>query len=70
MKRILATGSIAVLASLGVAASANAAPNEAACFGQNHKAVNSGALGYANVGELVHAKGGGQGKNAFAASLC
>lgn len=71
MKRILATGSIAVLASVGFAASASAAPADAACFGQVHKAVNSGALeGIDNVGQLVKALGGGQAKNATAASLC
>ncbi len=70
MKRILATGSIAVLATLGLATPASAAPAKAACFGQVHKTVNSGGLtGFANVGELVKAVGG-QGKNAAARGLC
>jgi hypothetical protein len=70
MKRILAAGSIAVLATLSVAAPASAAPAEAACFGQVHRTVNSGGLpGFDNVGELVQA-GGGQGKNAAARGLC
>ena len=70
MKRILAAGFIATLATLGLAAPASAAPAEAACFGQVHKTVNSGGLpGFANVGELVKAAGG-QGKNAAARGLC
>ncbi len=70
MKRILATASIAVLASIGFAANANAAPAKAACFGQVHKSVNSGALdGIDNVGQLVKALGGGQAKNAAATAL-
>ena len=70
MKRIFAAGSIAVLAALGLAAPAGAAPAEAACFGQVHKTVNSGGLsGFDNVGELVQSVGG-QGKNAAARSLC
>ncbi len=71
MKRILATVSIAALASIGFAASASAAPADAACFGQIHKAVNAGALdGISNVGQLVGAVGGGQAKNAAAHGLC
>ncbi|MBA2955898.1 hypothetical protein GON03_16300 [Nocardioides sp. MAH-18] len=70
MKRILAAGSIAALAALGLAAPTHAAPADAACFGQVHKTVNSGGLpGFANVGELVQALGG-QGKNAAARDLC
>jgi hypothetical protein len=71
MKRNLAVaGSIAVVAALGLAAPASAAPAEAACFGQVHKTVNSGGLpGFDNVGELVKALGG-QGKNAAAKDLC
>jgi hypothetical protein len=70
MKRILAAGSIAALASLGLAAPASAEPAGAACFGQVHKTVNSGGLpGFGNVGELVKALGG-QGKNAAAKDLC
>ena len=70
MKRILATGFIAAIAVLGVAAPASAAPAEAACFGQVHKTVNGGGLpGFDNVGELVQAAGG-QGKNAAARDLC
>ena len=70
MKRMLVTGSIVVLAGLGLAAPASAAPAESACFGQVHKTVNAGGLpGFDNVGELVQAVGG-QGKNAAARSLC
>lgn len=71
MKRILATGSIAVLAMVGFAGAASAAPSDAACFGQVHKTVNSGGVaGIDNVGQLVQAVGGGQAKNAVAESLC
>ena len=70
MKRIIAAGSIAALATLGLAAPASAAPAEAACFGQVHKTVNSGGLaGFDNAGDLVRAVGG-QGKNAAARGLC
>ena len=70
MKRIVAAGSLAVVAGLGLAAPASAAPAEAACFGQVHKTVNSGGLpGFDNVGELVQALGG-QGTNAAAKGLC
>ncbi len=71
MKRFLAAGSIAALAAVGFAASASAAPADAACFGQVHKTVNSGGVaGFDNVGQLVQALGGGQAKNATATSLC
>jgi hypothetical protein len=70
MKLIFAAGSVAALASLGLAAPAGAAPAEPACFGQVHKIVNSGGLpGFENVGELVQALGG-QAKNAAAKGLC
>ncbi len=70
MKRILATGSIAALAMVGFAATANAAPADAACFGQVHKTVNiDGFAGAQNVGQLVKALGGGQEKNAAATAL-
>jgi hypothetical protein len=69
MLRILAAGSIAAVAALGLAAPASAAP-DAACFGQVHKTVNSGGLpGFDNVGELVRAAGG-QGKNTAARTIC
>ena len=70
MKRILAATSIAALSMVGFAATANAAPAEAACFGQVHKLVNSGAVGVDNVGQLVKAAGGGQEKNALAKTFC
>ncbi|HYH72780.1 MAG TPA: hypothetical protein VD764_06150 [Nocardioides sp.] len=71
MKRILAAGAIAALALVGSAGAANAAPADAACFGQVHKTVNSGGVpGFDNVGELVQALGGGQAKNETATSLC
>lgn len=70
MKRILATGFIVALATLGVAGTANAAPADAACFGQVHKTVNTeGALGFTNVGDVVQALGG-QGKNETARGIC
>ena len=70
MKRLLAAGSIAALASLGLAASAQAASADAACFGQVHKTVNSGVLGVDNVGQLVKSAGGGQAKDALARTFC
>ena len=70
MKRILATGFIAALATLGVAGTAHAAPADAACFGQVHKTINTeGALGFTNVGDVVKAVGG-QGKNDIARGIC
>ncbi|MDW4571418.1 hypothetical protein R8Z57_01350 [Microbacterium sp. M3] len=70
MKRILATGAIVALAVFGVAGTANAAPSDAACFGQVHKTINTeGALGFTNVGDVVKAIGG-QGKNDTARGLC
>ncbi|WP_159601933.1 hypothetical protein [Agromyces humi] len=70
MKRILATGFIVALATLGVAGTAHAAPADAACFGQVHKTINTeGALGFTNVGDVVQALGG-QGKNATARGIC
>jgi hypothetical protein len=70
MKRILATGFIVALATLGVAGTAHAAPADAACFGQVHKTINTeGALGFTNVGDVVEALGG-QGKNATARGIC
>ena len=64
MKRILAVGSVAAFATLGLAAPAHAY-DDAACFGQVHKSVNAAG----SVGDLVKAEGG-QGKNALARSLC
>jgi hypothetical protein len=70
MKRILVVGSIAAIAVFGFAAPANAAPADAACFGQVHKTINTeGALGFTNVGDVVKAIGG-QGKNAVARGIC
>jgi hypothetical protein len=70
MKRILATGFIVAVATFGVAGAANAAPTEAACFGQVHKTINTeGALGFTNVGDVVTAVGG-QGKKEIARGLC
>ena len=71
MKRILAAGSIAALAVLGFAGTANAATPDAACFGQVHKLVNDGFVdGIDNVGQLVGAVGGGQDKTATATTFC
>lgn len=70
MKAILATGFIVALATLGVAGPANAAPADAACFGQVHKTINTeGALGFTNVGDVVQVLGG-QGKNDTARGIC
>jgi hypothetical protein len=70
MKRILATGAIVAFAVFGLAGTANAAPADAACFGQVHKTINTeGALGFTNVGDVVNAVGG-QTKNAIARGLC
>ena len=70
MKRILATGAIVALAVFGVAGTANAAPSDAACFGQVHKTINTeGTLGFTNVGDVVKAIGG-QAKNDTARGLC
>ncbi|WP_426323643.1 hypothetical protein [Microbacterium sp. E-13] len=70
MKRILATAALTALAVFGVAGAANAAPSDAACFGQIHKTINTeGALGFTNVGDVVQAVGG-QTKNSIARGLC
>lgn len=70
MKRILATGAIVAFAVFGLAGPANAAPADAACFGQVHKTINTeGALGFTNVGDVVKAIGG-QGKNETARGIC
>jgi len=70
MKRILATGFVAALATFGFAGAAHAAPADAACFGQVHKTINTeGALGFTNVGDVVKAIGG-QGKNDTARMVC
>jgi hypothetical protein len=56
MKRIIVTGAVAAIAAVSFAGTTNAAPatpNENACFGQIHKAVNAGVLGVPNVGEFV-----------------
>ena len=74
MKRIIVSGAVAALATVTFAGAANAAgPADAACFGQVHKAVNSGFLGddVPNVGTFVQGfDNKGQGKNAVARSLC
>lgn len=70
MKRIIVTGFVTALAVVGLAGTANAAPADAACFGQIHKAVNAGAVGLDNVGQLVQSmENKGQGKNALAREL-
>ena len=71
MKRIIVTGTLAVLAAASFAGTASAfTPGTPQCFGQVHKAVNvDGALGLDNVGQLVKAVGG-QGKNTAADGLC
>ncbi len=70
MKRILVAGAVAAFAVVGFSSTANAAPADAACFGQVHKFVNSGGLGLDNVGQLVGAVEGGQNKNAAAKTYC
>jgi hypothetical protein len=70
MKRMLVATSIAALALLGSAGAAKAAPNDAACFGGIHKAINTQSLlGLDNVGQAVKALGG-PGKNATATAAC
>jgi hypothetical protein len=67
MKRILAAGSVAAFAMVGLAAAPANADGHlpgAACFGQVHKSLGGGG-----VGDLVKAEGG-QGKNTIARSLC
>jgi hypothetical protein len=81
MKRIIVTGAVAAIAAVSFAGTASAAPvpGTPQCFGQVHKAVNSGflsAAGINNVGQLVQsdlaAANGfkGQGKNAVANTVC
>ena len=70
MKRILTIGAIVAVSIFGLAGSANAAPADAACFGQVHKTINTvGALGFTNVGDVVKAVGG-QAKNDTARMYC
>jgi hypothetical protein len=70
LSKLLLRPGITAMAVVGPAGAASAAPADAACFGQVHKTVNSGALGIDNVGQLVKALGGGQAKNRAAASFC
>ena len=71
MKRMLIIGSIAALATVGFAGTANAAaPSDPGCFGQVHKTINTvGALGFTNVGDVVQAVGGPT-KNSIARGIC
>ena len=64
MKRMLTAGAVIALSLIGTAGAASAAPSDASCFGQTHKAVNGGAVdGVDNVGQLVQSLDGrGQGK--------
>jgi hypothetical protein len=73
MKRIIVAGATAAIATVSFASTASAyEPGTPQCFGQVHKAVNSGAVpGIDNVGQLVQSfDNKGQGKNALAKSLC
>ncbi len=72
MKRIIITGAVSAIAAVSFAGTASAfEPGTPQCFGQVHKAVNAGAVGVDNVGELVQgSEDKGQGKNATAKSLC
>jgi hypothetical protein len=66
---IIAASALAIAA---FSAPAAAAPADAACFGQIHKAVNGGVLAPAvnNVGQLVQGfENKGQGKNELARTL-
>ena len=70
MKRIFVIGSIAALAFVGMAGTANAATPDAACFGQVHKTINTEGFGpFTNVSQVVGALGG-QGKNSTARGIC
>ncbi len=70
MERILTIGSIVAPSVFGFAGTADAAPADAACFGQVHRTINTvGALDFTNVGDVVQALGG-QGKNATARMIC
>jgi hypothetical protein len=70
MKRTLIVASVAALALVGMAGTANAAPSNASCFGQVHKTINTvGALGFTNVGDVVQTVGG-QTKNSIARGIC
>ena len=71
MKRILAIGAIVTLSVFGFSGAANAAPAEnASCFGQVHKTINTeGYGGFTNVSQVVQALGG-QGKNDTARMIC
>ena len=75
MKRALISAAVAATATLTFSGTAGAfEAGTPQCFGQVHKAVNSGALsgsGIDNVGDLVQAsEGKGKGKNLTAQSLC
>ena len=71
MKRMVVAGAVAAFAMVGFSSTAQAAPADAACFGQVHTLVNSGGLdGIDNVGQLVDALGGGSNKNATAKTVC
>jgi hypothetical protein len=81
MKKALGIIAASAFAIAAISAPVAAAPNENACFGQVHKAVNtdaatqqlvSGLLNteIKNVGNLVQALGGGQTKNATAKTFC
>ncbi len=52
MKRIIITGAVDAIAAVSFAGTASAAPADAACFGQIHKAVNAGETAFKveNVG--------------------
>ena len=71
MKKIIVTGAVAAITAVSFAGAASAAPSERACFGQTHKAVNAGAAGVDNVGQLVQGElvasfgNKGQGKKAL-----
>ena len=74
MKMVLGIIAASAFAIAALSAPVAAAPADAACFGQVHKAVNGGFLsgaGIDNVGMLVQSfDDKGQGKNATARSLC
>lgn len=80
MKRILGIVAASAFAIAAIGAPVAAAPSDAACFGQVHKAVNAGVLANAfainGVGELVQSELAasfgmkGQGKNVIAKGVC
>lgn len=73
MKKLIVAGAVSALAAVSFAGTASAyEPGTPQCFGQVHKAVNSGEFGVDNVGQLLKAfEVTGQGKKALVkGSIC